>query len=223
VLSIDTIQSTDVLELKKKEIAVDENILLKEIISPQQEIEEKTKNEKPKEPIEISVPEEIIVNKIDIPEKQITVPIDPPKPTFDELVNKVKEQMNHQSKPQVIQFVSQAEEEDEDQPVSFSDLNLDILFSNKNLNELSDKLSQSHIDDIGKAMGLNERIFTLNELFNGDNSDFEKSLVELNSAASFAVAKEIIATNLAVKYNWLTDSKIKKARDFVKLVKRRYI
>ncbi|HMG13956.1 MAG TPA: hypothetical protein VK590_00845 [Saprospiraceae bacterium] len=159
----------------------------------------------------------------EIQEKQIDLPIETPKPTFDDLVNKVKEQMNHQAKPQDKQFVSIVEEEDEDKPVLFSDLNLDILFSTKNPSELSDRLSQSHIDDIGRAMGLNERIFTLNELFDGNNTDFEKSLQDLNDANSFAAAKEIIAMNLAVKYNWLTDSKIKKARDFVKLVKRRFV
>ena len=46
---------------------------------------------------------------------------------------------------------------------------LSELFQTEQINELSDKLSFSPISDLTKAMGLNERIFTVNELFGGNN------------------------------------------------------
>lgn len=143
------------------------------------------------------------------------------KPTFDDLVNKVKEQMTHQSKPQ--DFVPVLESSEKEKPIYFSDFNIEELFSSTTPNELSDRLSQSHIDDIAKSMGLNERIFTLNELFGGNNNEFENSIQELNNAGSFEQAKFIITTKLASKYDWLQESKIKKAKDFIKLVRRRFI
>ena len=39
------------------------------------------------------------------------------------------------------------------------------IFEEKPITELSDKLSQTPISDLTKAMGISERIFTVNELF----------------------------------------------------------
>lgn len=168
----------------------------------------------------IQIKEDSIEN-IEVTENSDDKQIENIKPTFDDLVNKVKEQMTHQSKPQDIEPV--LERSERENPVYFSDINFEDLFSSTTPNELSDRLSLSHIDDIAKSMGLNERIFTLNELFGGNNTEFENSIHELNNAGSFEQAKIIITTKLAGKYDWLKESKIKKAKDFIKLVRRRFV
>ena len=99
---------------------------------------------------------------------------------------------------------------------------LDELFAFKNATELSEKLSQLPIGDIKKAMGLNEKISTQNELFGGDSANFEATLNSLNQLNSYEEAKDYLVRNIALRYNWASKEKKEKAKEFIKLVKRRY-
>lgn len=99
----------------------------------------------------------------------------------------------------------------------------EVLFEQKEAKELSEKLSEMPIRDLKKAMGLNEKILTINELFGGDNKAFDKALGDLNGLSTFAEAKNYMSENLAAKYDWSSKEKKKKAQIFIKLVKRRYV
>ena len=50
--------------------------------------------------------------------------------------------------------------------------------------------------DLTKAMGINERMLTVNELFDGDNSAFKAALSALNGLDSYEAAKSYISTQL---------------------------
>lgn len=102
------------------------------------------------------------------------------------------------------------------------DPDLEELFSFKTATELSEKLSELPINDIKKAMGLNERISTQNELFGGDAAAFDATVSTLNQLRSYDEAKDYLVRNVAVKFNWTAKDKKTKAKDFIKLVKRRY-
>lgn len=88
--------------------------------------------------------------------------------------------------------------------------------------EVSDKLSQAPITDLTKAMSINERIFTINELFGGNQEEMDNILTALNGLKTFDEAKDILMRSVAPKYDWTANSKLKKARTFIKLVQRRY-
>ncbi len=96
------------------------------------------------------------------------------------------------------------------------DINLDSK-------ELSEKLGQTRINDLNNAMGLNERIFTVNELFGADNSLYRNTIRDLNALSSFDEAKAYLSANVAEKFNWTQKSKRNKAKIFIKLVRRRYL
>ena len=97
------------------------------------------------------------------------------------------------------------------------------LFEMEEVKELSQKLSAQPIKDLHKAMGLNERVFTINELFGGDPKLFRITMDKLNSFSTFEEAKVHLSHHLADQHNW-TSRKLKtKAKNFVKLVRRRYI
>lgn len=98
----------------------------------------------------------------------------------------------------------------------------EILEYGSENNELSDRLGDSPISDLTKAMGINERMLTVNELFDGDNSAFKQSLSALNEMSSYNEAKSYISNQLIEKYNWVSPKKRKKAKVFIKLVKRRF-
>jgi hypothetical protein len=97
------------------------------------------------------------------------------------------------------------------------------LFVEDKVSELSDKLAQAPIKDLTKSMGINERIFTQQELFNNNASQFNDALMKLNSFGNFNEAKSFIVSELVSTYGWTNENKIKKAATFIKLVRRKYI
>ncbi len=98
---------------------------------------------------------------------------------------------------------------------------LEELFQLPVAKELSEKLSTLPIKDLNKAMGLNEKIFTIKELFNDDQELFNTTLEQLNGLSSFDEARQILA-EIAQRFNWTSKTKKKKAKNFIKLVSRRY-
>lgn len=103
------------------------------------------------------------------------------------------------------------------------DPEMDELFEIKTTAELSDKLANSPIADLTKAMGLNEKIFTVNELFGGNQSEMDNILLALNGLGSFEEAKSLLRRSVASKYNWTEVTRLKKAKNFIRLVRRRYL
>lgn len=98
----------------------------------------------------------------------------------------------------------------------------DDLFDLEAGKELSDRLSSSPIKDLTKAISINEKIFTINELFGGNSDEFNNMLVVINGLNSFEEAKEILINSVAIKYEWDKDGISKKAQKFIKLIDRRF-
>jgi hypothetical protein len=126
---------------------------------------------------------------------------------------------------------SEPAEEKEPSPDSIEDVpakevkideSLEELFSIEEATELSHKLSLTPIKDLKKSMGINEKIFTVTELFNGDQKLFDECLTALNDFKNFEEAKKFLAIGPASDFDWSEKSKQKKAKTFIKLVHRRY-
>ncbi len=98
---------------------------------------------------------------------------------------------------------------------------LEEVFEERHIKELSDKLRMSPISDLTKCMGINEKIFTIQELFGNDKDAFEKTMSDLNDMATFDQAKKYLIDQVAIKYNW--KDKIKKVDQFVQTINRRFV
>jgi len=61
--------------------------------------------------------------------------------------------------------------------------------------DLGDKLSMSPINDMTKSMGINEKIFTITELFGGDNDIFNTIVRRINELDTYQEAKAYLATS----------------------------
>ncbi len=112
------------------------------------------------------------------------------------------------------------------QPVAtFRDVDPDMeeLFAESKLNDISQRFANTPIQDIAKSMGINERILTINELFKGDQQHFQSTADTLNEYTSFAEAKAYLSKGPAAKYDWTNPKRKKKAATFIKLVRRRYL
>ena len=99
---------------------------------------------------------------------------------------------------------------------------MEEIFETHEATDIAEKLSQAPIKDLTKAFSINEKLFTVKELFGGDSDLFAETLRELNSLGSYADAKKHLASTIATKFNWTQKSKKRKAKEFVKTIKRRY-
>lgn len=97
------------------------------------------------------------------------------------------------------------------------------LFEMDEVRELSDKLRHRPVDDLSRAMGINERFLTINELFNGDHEAFDRTLRQLNDLPSFEAARTYMEDQVIPRYDWMDRSRMKKAQIFIQLVRRRYL
>ncbi|MBC7885295.1 MAG: hypothetical protein H7X99_07460 [Saprospiraceae bacterium] len=100
---------------------------------------------------------------------------------------------------------------------------LSELFADEKITDLSDKLSQSAVKDLSKSMGINERIFTQQELFGNNQSHFNETLEGLNKCQNFEEAKQYLIKHVIFNYDWASENKSKKAATFIKLVKRKFV
>ncbi|MDX2279515.1 MAG: hypothetical protein NW218_08000 [Saprospiraceae bacterium] len=96
------------------------------------------------------------------------------------------------------------------------------LFEEKQAKELSDKLADLPIADLRRAIALNDRLLLTRELFASDGQTFEATINALNGFAQFEDAKIYLLENCVIRYGWLDKKRIDAAKNFIKLVRRRY-
>lgn len=87
----------------------------------------------------------------------------------------------------------------------------------KQVQDLAARLQSRPINDISKALGVNDKFVFAKELFNGDKTKFNETLNIINQAGSYEKAMEYIQTHFA----WDTENNIY-AREFINLIKRKY-
>lgn len=86
---------------------------------------------------------------------------------------------------------------------------------------IADRLKKSPIQDLKKAIGLNQKFLFINELFEGDASAYEESIEILNNAVSMAEALKYFDKNLVSDNDWEEDHP--SVVDLKELVQRRHV
>lgn len=99
---------------------------------------------------------------------------------------------------------------------------IDELFAEDKITDLSDKLAHAPVKDLMKSMGINEKIFTQQELFGNNQQVFTDTLQELNNCSGFDQARQYLLDHVVDKYDWTHENRIKKASTFIKLVRRKF-
>jgi hypothetical protein len=173
------------------------------------EDEHKTNKIKKKHKQEESVTEQII--KEEKEEKEEKIKDEPEVQTVSDNKTVVAEET-----------IEEEKKEEKELKIDYSDEFLSIFVDN-NSNELSEKLSKRPIKDLKKAFGINEKIFTVKEIFNGDKNAFEQAISKFNELNDFEEAKQYILNELAPAYYWDSPKNIKKIGQFIKTIQRRYI
>ena len=86
--------------------------------------------------------------------------------------------------------------------------------------ERSETLSSTPIKELKKAIGVNDRFVFINELFQGDEVMYERSLKTIDAFKIYPEAEFWIRRELKLKLGW--DEKSESVKYFTHLVKRRF-
>ena len=86
--------------------------------------------------------------------------------------------------------------------------------------ELAEKLQDSPVKDLKKAIGINDRYLYIIELFNGNEAMYDRSIKTLNSFSILPEAEFWMERELKLKLGWQEDKPI--VRQFIQLVRRRF-
>jgi CRISPR/Cas system CSM-associated protein Csm2 small subunit len=204
--------------------------------------EEQVEKKLEPEPIKTIVPE-VIENKPEIKEKplaQIEEKVEIVKPIEEKVVPVletkvvevveqpvVKETLKIEESPKIEKVELPIQNEIVD-PIAKQDefeFNPDFeeLFIFKQATDLAAKLSESPVSDLSKVLGVNEKLLYTRELFGGDNAKFANAVSFFNNAGYFDKARSFMEYNLIEEYAWLSKEKKATAREFVKLIRRRYL
>lgn len=149
------------------------------------------------------------------------VEVIPPEPEPEEVVTTVaddgKLQMSFDPMIEIPTLSQQVQAKQEGATTDMPSLN-DRL--RQSTTELSDRLKESPIKDLRKAIGINDRFLFINELFRGDEAMYERSIKTINSFNIFAEAEYWISRELKTKLGWNIDHPA--VDQFDSLVKRRF-
>lgn len=86
---------------------------------------------------------------------------------------------------------------------------------------LADKLKDTPIQELVKAISISKKFEFINELFKGNADAYKACISSVESAGSFEAAANFIESNIADTYAW--DDNENLAAEFFLLVKRRYL
>jgi hypothetical protein len=88
------------------------------------------------------------------------------------------------------------------------------------IKELASSLKHSPVQDLKKAIGINDRYLIISELFRGDEAMYERSVKTINNFHILAEAEYWIERELKVKLGWDNGKQI--TNHFYDVVKRRF-
>lgn len=140
-------------------------------------------------------------------------------PSFEETQVKVEEPVVEPTIEVVEDFKIEEKSEPVASPVSTGDLHPIYNRVPTDMNSLSARIWQVRIESLRGAFGFNERMQSVNELFQGSLEAFTSAIDELDAISDKSTARSKV-TALANQYNWSTESEI--GLDFVQKVERKY-
>ncbi len=163
-------------------------------------------------PIVVETPPPPVVERPRVEQPQPR-PVEPPKPVAPP--PPAAEPVSYQMPPTAVVSTPRSD-------TSANSTEIEALFEESSSNELSDKLSNTAINDLSKAFGLNDRLLMQNELFANNKAVFDEILKDLNNASSFDSAKGYLV-DFAKRYHWVANPERQKhAKWFIKMVRRRF-
>ena len=158
---------------------------------------------------ETKLPEPVIEGKEELIVEESKEEITEEATIAEEPVDEANEEQQHEAIMRTIEEFSQ----DQRNSISKQTIDSDSV-------SLADKVGTQPLNDIKKAIGINERFLYANVLFNGDMGAFSRAVEELNHLESILDATRLMDEELSSKYHW--DEEDETVIAFKTLVSRRF-
>lgn len=162
-----------------------------------------------------------------VPEIAIESNIETEKPNI--FVEPIVEEI--QTEPEISTTIADESFEVESTPI-FSELepiveaapevNTDIFnrYRSTTDDSLSSRLMSAKLESLVGSFGLNEKLQTIRELFQGSSIEFNQAIEQLENQIDFTAAKRVLA-QLAQQFSWDLESNL--TAEFIQKVERRYL
>jgi hypothetical protein len=184
--------------------------------------------EVPKPVVEVPKPMvEVPKPVIEVPKPVVEVPkpvVEVPKPVVEvpKPVVEVPKPVVEVPKPVVEKHKHVIELEYEKPVARQLPSEIKALFEITHGTELLDRLAQSPIADLNRAFSFNDRLLYSNELFGTNINYFNETVKAINLLPNYEAAQSKLE-DLAILFHWIgTEDRKKAARNFLKLVRRRF-
>lgn len=89
--------------------------------------------------------------------------------------------------------------------------------------DISERLANLPLKSLKGAIGINDKILLVNELFKGDMGKYNDLIDKLDRLSTFGEAREFLSNEIVPIYNWDDEAKLERAKTFVQLINRRYL
>ncbi len=170
-----------------------------EVVESVNVIEEEIENVEKSEPKEDILPteetKEVVVSVTEELKEEVIESLSPPEEKKEEIKVKKKVDKIEEETQTLFDFI-------EEKP------------------SIQDKFNHLKIDDIRKAIGINEKFRFINELFKGDMNDYNDVVDKLNSLNAITEAEKYLLT-YKIRYEW--DEDMDAYKEFMEIVERRYL
>lgn len=146
----------------------------------------------------------------------------PPLTTTKDEANDESESIVEKNQINLLDAIVEEEVKSDSSTVPSDEINQSIneLHSQAPQTSLADHFGQQPINDLTKEIGINEKFLLTENLFNGNSSDYNEAINNLNNFENRDQALKYFKGELVKKYDW--NIKKTQVKRFIKLVERRY-
>ena len=86
---------------------------------------------------------------------------------------------------------------------------------------VAEKMTNTKIEDLRKAIALNQKFLFMKDLFSGEKSSYDEAIDKLNSCHTIQEAKSFLASEVENKYNW--EQETPAVEQFNNLLERKFL
>jgi hypothetical protein len=164
----------------------------------------------------------VVEEKMELDDAVASGEIPPPKPAGISKLNEISRVYEEaRQKAATAKNELSLNEKLSGQTEQASSLNERLATQQESKKNLAEKLKLAPISDLKSAISLNQKVLFINQLFNGDDKEFQKVVKFVNGCRNFSEAKFFLQSDVSKQFNWQEDNAT--VEEFMELVYRKFL
>jgi hypothetical protein len=164
----------------------------------------------------------VVEEKMELDDAVASGEIPPPKPAGISKLNEISRVYEEaRQKAATAKNELSLNEKLSGQTEQASSLNERLATQQESKKNLAEKLKLAPISDLKSAISLNQKVVFVNQLFNGEDKEFQRVVKFVNSCRNFSEAKFFLQSDVSKQFNWQEDNPT--VEEFMELVYRKFL